>query len=131
MTLASNISSRDLYGHSNNWLRFFIWGLVLTLIGLFAISATAFTTLVTIILLGILLLAGGAIILVDTFSFWRGKGSAFWLHLLMAVLYLFAGFVLIKNPIAGSMSITLFLGIMFICIGIFRIIFSLTLQLLN
>jgi uncharacterized membrane protein HdeD (DUF308 family) len=131
MVFSVNVSTHDLYGFGKNWMSFFIWGLALFLLGLFAVSASTFTTLVTIILLGILLLISGAVVLVDTLTFWRGKGSGFILHLIMAILYLAAGFILVANPLAGSVSITLFLGIMYICIGIFRIIFSLSLQLLN
>lgn len=113
------------------WGGFFLWGLLLLILGIVAVSATVFTTMVTMVFLGVLILLGGVVIIVDAFSFWWGKWSGFFLHLIMGVLYVIFGFMLIENPILGSISITLLLGVFYLMLGIFRIIDSLSLKVLQ
>lgn len=131
MSLSSRVADRYLAALNKNWLWFLLWGIAITALGIFAISATTFTTVVTVIVLGLLLLFGGVIVAIDAFTFWRGKGSAFVIHVIMAILYLIAGWILIKNPLEGSVSITFLLGVAYIILGIFRIIYSLSMQMLR
>ncbi|VVC75765.1 hypothetical protein AQUSIP_10590 [Aquicella siphonis] len=131
MGLSSRITDQYLLAFGKNWVWFLLWGIAIAVLGLFAISATALTTLITVITLGLLLVLGGVVVIFDAFTFWRGKGSGFYLHVLMGILYLLAGSILIKNPLAGSVSITLLLGIAYIILGLFRVIYSLSMQMLR
>jgi uncharacterized membrane protein HdeD (DUF308 family) len=106
-----------------NWRLFMLWGLALMAIGFFAIFESAFTTLLSVVILGFVILFGGCVLLLDTLSFWRKKWSAFFMHLLLSALYIGLGVMLIKNPVGGSMSITLLLGIFYLMIGLLRISF--------
>src|SRR5689334_13445744 len=83
---------------SKNWAWFFIWGLLLVILGCIAISAATFTTLLSVVFIGVLILFSGIVMMIDCFSFWWGKGSGFFLHLLMSVLYIVAGALLINSP---------------------------------
>ena len=111
---------------AQNWGKFLLWGVALVILGMLAISAAVFTTMLTVVLLGVIVLCAGAIIIVDAWTFWRGKVSGFLLHSFMGMLYLIVGFMLIRNPLEGSVSITLILGVFYMVLGGFRIIYALT-----
>jgi uncharacterized membrane protein HdeD (DUF308 family) len=131
MVFSPQLNNQGISAYSKHWGWFMIWGLVMAALGVFAISATVLTTLITVIMLGILLLVGGAVVIIDAFTFWRGKNKGFFLHVLMGIVYLLAGAILIKNPIEGSISITLFLGIFYIILGVSRIAYSLSMRMLS
>jgi uncharacterized membrane protein HdeD (DUF308 family) len=112
---------------SPSW--FFGWGLVLVAIGALAIAAATLTTLFSVVFIGAFIFAGGAVILFDTFKSWWGKWKEFLIHLAVALLYLYIGFELFSNPVLGSASLTLLLGIFYVLVGMFRIITSFSLRL--
>lgn len=111
-----------------NWTMFLVWGIALTLLGFFAVGASGFFTLMSIVLLGVLLLITGLIIIVDTFTFWWHRWTGFFLHLAIGVLYALVGGYLLRNPGEGALSITYFLGVFFIVIGLIRAINALFLR---
>jgi len=111
----------------SNWKKFLIWGIFLVIGGIFAITFSGFTTLMTIILLGAVLVFGGAVIIIDTLQFWRRK-KGFALHLTMGALYLITGLLLLTSPILGSISLTLLLALLFILLGSLRIYYALGLR---
>jgi uncharacterized membrane protein HdeD (DUF308 family) len=125
-------SSRFLNQYQNafsaNWGTFFLWGLLLVVLGILAISAATMSTMISIIFLGSLLLMGGVVVVIDAFTFWWKKWSGFFLILLLGVLYIIVGGMLIKSPLVASISLTLFLGIFYLIIGIFRVIYSFSLR---
>lgn len=127
--ISSEIKSRYLAAFVNNWCWFLLWGILLLILGIIAISYTTATTILSVIVLGVLLLLGGIILIVDSFSFWWGKWGGFFWHLLMGILYLIVGILFIKSPLWASMSLTLMLAILFIIVGLFRIIYSLSVRL--
>lgn len=125
MKLSLRINEQDLYSY---WGWFLAWGITLLAIGIVAIGAATLTTLLSVILIGFLITISGAVILVDTFTFWWKKWTGFLLHLIMSILYLYVGILLINNPLLGSESLTLLLGIFYILIGVSRITYSLSLR---
>lgn len=120
------MNSHSAYGE--NWGWFFAWGLLLLILGLCAISVAAFTTLISVIFLGALILISGIVIIIDSFKFWRGKGGGFILHLIMGILYVVVGAMLIESPILGAISLTLILGVFYLVLGAVRVIYSLSLR---
>jgi uncharacterized membrane protein HdeD (DUF308 family) len=120
-----------LNAFSKNWAWFLIWGIALVVLGVIAISATLATTVISVIFLGFLLLIAGILMVVDACSFWWHKWGGFLLHLILGILYLFVGIMLVQSPILASISLTLFLGIFYFIIGLFRLIYSLTLRTPN
>ena len=128
MGFSMQTGSKHAADFNNNWVKFLLWGIALFILGVIAMSAAAFTTIATIFFLGVILFVGGLIVLMDSITFWRGK-PGFALHLLSGLLYTAVGIMLMINPITGSMSLTLLLGIGYTIIGFFRIITALSLQL--
>ncbi len=120
-----------LAAFSKNWAWFFLWGLVLVLLGMAAISAATLTTMLSVIFIGTLLIISGVVITLDCFSFWWGKWPGFFLHLLMGILYILAGAALINSPLLGSIPLTLFLGIFYVVVGVSRLLYSAFLQTPN
>lgn len=105
-----------------------MWGLVLIVLGILAISATTLTTILSVFFLGLLILISGIVIIIDTFSFWWNKWYGFSLHLLMGILSSAGGILLITHPLSASIPLTLLLGILFILTGIIRIAYSTSLR---
>lgn len=120
------MSRENVLAFSKNSTWFLIWGIALSILGMLAIYYAAFTTLISIVLLGIILVVSGIVIIMDAFHFWRGKGSYFFVNLLIGVLYLITGALLIKGPGFASISLTLLLSIFYIALGIFRTIYYLS-----
>ncbi len=114
---------------SANWGWFFVWGLALIILGTFAITYASITTVVSVVMLGIVLTIFGVVAILDSFQFWWRIWGSFFFHLLMGILYLAAGIMLIKGPILGSISLTLFFAILFIVVGVIRMINSLVFHL--
>lgn len=112
----------------DNWGKFMLWGIALSILGVAAMSAATFTTMISVFLLGIVLCTGGVVVMIDALTFWRGK-PGFILHLLAGILYAGVGVMLITNPVSGSVSLTLLLGICYTLLGLFRIISALSLRL--
>ncbi|EKD70549.1 MAG: hypothetical protein ACD_46C00501G0002 [uncultured bacterium] len=123
------MGQRILKDYCNNWLRFYTLGMILIIVGTLAILASAWSTLITILLFGTIFLLTGFVYLIDTFSFWWGKWDGFIIHFLLGTLYIFVGFLLINNPVLGSISITWMLAMFYMIIGLFRLVSSLSMRL--
>lgn len=123
MSLTARYMDQHLSAYSKNAGMFFIWGLILMAIGVFAVTATTFTTIVSVMVLGFLLLFAGCVLFLDSFTFWRGKDHGFVLSLLASILYIAAGVLLISNPVEGSISLTFLLGVIYTFLGLARMFF--------
>lgn len=116
----------DLEEFRQNSGRFLALGILMIILGMVALGCTVTTTLFSIMLLGWVLIitgvveAGGA--------FWERKWGGFFLHLVVGILYAVVGFMLVANPKAAAVSLTLILAVFFIVSGIFRIFTALSMQ---
>lgn len=115
----------------NSWGWFFAWGIALIILGALAISYAMSTTIVSIIVLGAILAISGIVIIIDTLKSNHNQGAAFFLPLGIGVLYLLTGIMLIKGPIAGSITLTLLLAIFYIVIGLVRTVYCLSHSVVN
>jgi uncharacterized membrane protein HdeD (DUF308 family) len=107
---------------SSFWL--LVLGALLIVVGLVAISSSFIATLATVLMVGILLMVGGAVEIVDAFlgRGWRG----FWMHLLGGIMYLVLGFLFVQRPLAAAAFFTLMLAAAFFVGGLFRIVVALS-----
>ena len=119
----------DPLDFSKNWGWFFAWGVMLIVLGVLSIGFSALTTLTSVVLLGVTIFLSGLIVIIDTMSMWWGKWSIFFPHLIIGILYTITGMMLIANPAAGSVSLTLLLAFFYMSLGILRVFYSLSLQL--
>lgn len=103
-------------------LKFFLFGLLTLALGItvLANSATASTAIVSVT--GILLLLGG--VLQIALGFWaEGFGNKVFTWVLGA-LTLFLGWSFLAHPLAGVVSLTTILLIVFAAVGILQIVFA-------
>ncbi len=122
-----NPISRGLNEIRHSWGWFLAAGILLILFGTVCIVADVAATFVTVLAFGWLLLLGGIVSLVQAFSVHNWKG--FFLLLLNALFRGFTGYLLIRYPAVGAVSLTLVLASFFIVGGTFRAISSTMLEL--
>lgn len=108
------------------WGWYVVLGILLTLLGFYAIARGEAFTLASIMVLGIVLLVAGVVQIVGAF-FARGAGHIV-LELLVGVLDIVVGLMLLQHPGIGALTITLLLAVLFVFGGIFRFISALWLQ---
>ena len=101
-----------------SWGWFVALGVLLLILGIVCVLGEVATTLISVIVLGWLLLLSGVFALIHAFQ--TRTWSGFFLYLLSAVLRAFTGFLLIRYPLIGALSLTLLLAFLFIVGGIFR-----------
>jgi uncharacterized membrane protein HdeD (DUF308 family) len=113
----------DGLGYRNvaaKWGWFVALGGVLILAGLFALGDVVAFTLFSVIFIGAMLLVGGIFEIIHAFM---TKGwSDFFLNLLMGAIYIVGGFLIMDEPVQGSVVITLFLLAALLVGGIMRIL---------
>lgn len=114
----------DEIHHTWGWV--LALGIALIVVGALCISAASVATLATVLTFGWLLLVGAVISLIHAFQ--TRTASSFFLHLMSVLLRGVTGFLLIRYPLAGAMSLTLILASFFIVEGLFRAIGSAALQ---
>lgn len=99
-----------------------VCGILLMIIGLFAVINSVYATAVTVGVIGTVLLIGGLVQAAQAILSRRWK--SFLLHLLVAVLYVVAGFMVFSNPVATALSVSLLVASFLIVGGIFKIVAS-------
>jgi uncharacterized membrane protein HdeD (DUF308 family) len=108
------------------WGWYMALGIVLILVGAYAIYAGEAATIASVIVLGIVLLIAGIAQLVSAFMA-RGAGHVI-LELLVGVLDIVVGLLILQHPGIGALTITLLLAALFVAGGIFRFVSALWLQ---
>lgn len=111
---------RENIRKSSAWL--IVGSILLLLAGVAAILMPVVTTLATTFFLGWVFLVAGVVRIVKAFQAKPIRG--FWMSLLVGILYIIAGFSLLSNILAGAITLTVLLGIIFIVEGIIEIVSS-------
>jgi len=108
----------DVLRKHSTW--FITYGVIMILLGAFAIIAPGVATLAATLMVGWLLLLGGAF---GLFAVISGGTSApgFWWNLLTTAIYFLAGLAVLTRPIAGVLTLTLILAAYLLAGGVFRI----------
>lgn len=114
--------TRELTQVRQNWGWFFALGIVLILLGASVIGSTFVATLFSIILLGLFLIAGGIIQIVQAFL--APKWSGLFLSLLLGVLYIVVGALCVARPTVTAVNLTLLIAAFCFVAGLFRMLSS-------
>src|SRR5580698_8909979 len=117
--LAASIAA-DLDQIHSSWGWLVALGIGLILLGTICVIGEATATFVTVLAFGWLLIGGAVLSLIQAFR--AHNWSGLFLYLLSALLRGVAGYLLIRYPITGEMSLTLVLASLFIVGGLFRAI---------
>jgi uncharacterized membrane protein HdeD (DUF308 family) len=102
------------------WGWFVALGIAQLVLGIIAWFDVIAFTIAGVIFIGALLVVAGAFLIVT--SFMDREWGSFFLHLLVGILYVIGGFLLMDEPLEGSVVITIFVAVALILGGILRII---------
>jgi uncharacterized membrane protein HdeD (DUF308 family) len=108
---------------SRNWGWLLAFGILMIILGVFAIGAPVVATIAVQFALGWILVIGGVAEGIHAFMAqgWRG----FLFELLSTILYLVVGVLLLVNPVGGALALTVVLAVFLIVEGIFKIVMAL------
>ena len=104
----------------SSWGWFLALGILFILLGAACVIGNVSATFATVLVFGWMLLVSGIFGLVHAFGTHNWQG--FLLSLLSALFRGFTGYLLIRYPLAGAVSLTLILASFFIVAGLFRAI---------
>lgn len=108
------------------WLKWVLLGVLSLLFGFYTLGNAVVASVAVTAVLGILLLISGGFQVFAGFSA-EGMGSKI-LGLVMGLLMLYLGISFLYNPLAGAVSITFLVLVLFAASGILRIIFALQIR---
>jgi uncharacterized membrane protein HdeD (DUF308 family) len=106
-----------------HWKAFLIEGILLVILGLAAIIVPPLASLAVTIFLGWMFLISGVAGLALTF--WARGMPGFWWSLLSAVLAIGAGIILLAQPVQGTVTLTIVVGVYFLAEGVATIMYAL------
>ena len=119
---AENIAELEIKAVRERWGWFMALGILMVLLGMIAIGAPLTSGVAVNLIVGWLLVISGVAHGIHAFkaSGWRGGLVQF----LCALLYLGVGWMMITNPVAGLLALTVTVLVYFIASGIFKIILA-------
>jgi uncharacterized membrane protein HdeD (DUF308 family) len=101
-------------------------GIFFVILGTVGLGMSVALTVVSVIFFGVLLVIGGAAQFFEAFRHTGWKGTLW--HILIALVYLAAGAVAIRNPFGASIALTLLLAVALVAAGVFRIFIAFQLK---
>lgn len=105
-------------------------GVVLVLFGTIALGCTFTTTRLSVAFLGWLMILAG--VTQSLHAFWKERGwGGFFIDALMGILYLVVGFMVVGNPTATAVTLTLLIGMFLMFEGLFRIFTAISVRYPN
>lgn len=107
---------------ARQWKWFMALGILSIILGILCLLDTVIVTIASVIVLGIILLIAGFAQIIHA-CYLKSWGS-FLLSALCGVIYLIGGILLMKEPITGSLVVTIFLALCFCFGGILRIMIA-------
>jgi uncharacterized membrane protein HdeD (DUF308 family) len=97
------------------------FGVVLAVLGLVALFNAVDAALVTTVFVGFVLLIGGIAQIIGAF-FQSGSTGGRVLQIVLGILYVIVGGNIVADPLAGTIALTLFLGIALVVSAIIRLV---------
>ncbi len=107
-------------------LLFLIQAGVMVLAGVLALVFPAFTSAGLLVVLGWLLILSGVVKIVSLIG--ATQVPYFWLELVTVALEVLVGYLLIANPAAGLVAVTFIMLVLFLIVGITRVVFALMIR---
>ena len=115
--------NHELERFQEHWWWFLLLGLLLVIGGVVALAYPFVSSVGIVLVLGAILIISGMVTIIG--AFWAGKWSAFFLQLLVGILYVMTGMVIRDVPLESTALLTLFIAASFIIVGVFRIAIAL------
>ncbi len=111
---------------SRNWGWLLALGILFVILGTIGLGMTFTLTVASVLFFGVLMLIGGGAQLVQAFQD-KGWKSVIW-HVLIALLYIGAGIIVVRNPVGASLLLTAMLAGALVAVGVVRIIMAFQLR---
>lgn len=108
------------------WGWFLALGILLILLGTVALGSAFLMSVFSMLFLGWMMIVGGVLEAFHAFTCKRWSG--FFIDLLTGLLYVVVGFMVVGNPGAAAVTLTLLIAMFLIFGGIFRIVVALVLR---
>ena len=105
-----------------SWWLYLLLGIVLVIGGFIVLGDVTLASVISAIVIAWALLIVGILQVIHAFSTTGWKG--FLLDLLLGALYIAAGYILLANPLAATIKLTLILGIIWLVSGVLRIVLA-------
>jgi uncharacterized membrane protein HdeD (DUF308 family) len=109
-----------------SWCWIMLLGILLVVCGTAAVMFPVLSSVAAISVLAVVLLVAGVATIIS--AFWIGKWSGILLHLLVGIVYLAAGFVITERPLASILMATIFIAVLFMTVGVFRVLAALLIR---
>lgn len=106
----------------DNFGMYVLFGTLLIIVGVIVAGSFMFVALASTFLFGMFLLISGIVLVLQ--SFVSGKWSTFLVHLFGGILLIGSGFLIAMNPSFGLGAFTLLLSLVFLSIGISKMVTS-------
>jgi uncharacterized membrane protein HdeD (DUF308 family) len=106
---------------------FFVWGIVLIVLGAIAVSSSVLATLVSVVFFGWILVFAGLFTIIHAIV--RRRWHGFFLNLLAGLLYVVAGLLMVSNPAMAAVTLTLLIAMLLVVAGAFRLFVAFSLAL--
>jgi len=102
-----------------SWGWFVAVGILFVLLGIAGLVFVGIATLVSVLFVGWAFVIAGLAEIANTI--FRKGWSGFWLDLIVGIVTLMAGLFIVIQPLVGAKVLTIFIGVMFLIGGIFRL----------
>lgn len=101
-------------------------GVVYVIAGFIALGSVMMATVASVFVVGVMMIVAGIAEIINAFQL-KGWGK-FLIWALLGVLYIFAGFVTLENPLLAAALLTLILGAALIASGLLRIFLAFSMK---
>lgn len=115
---------RDVSPPSSRWWMFVVLGVVLAVLGVFAMGAASIATLTSVLVFGWALMIGG--VLQAVHAVYEREWGARILDVLTGVLFVVVGALAVWRPLASAVSLTLVIAMALMIRGLFAIVAAAT-----
>jgi len=109
------------------WGWFLVFGIALLLLGVAAVARSITATVASMLFFGWLLLLASGIEIAQAILV--GQWAGFFHHLLAAILFGVAGFLLVTRPLISAETLTVFMAMFFLISGLYQLVASIALGL--
>jgi len=116
--MSAPITFKVFEGIRSRWSWFLILGIIIFALGVIALGDSVLVTVLSVALLGWVLVFSA---IFHAIQWFRAGEERHYLDLLGFILDLIVGFILLSNPAAGALTLTLVLAIFFLVGGLMRI----------
>lgn len=122
MSTISDLFVTGIEDLRRSWGWFLTAGMLLILLGALCVAKAPTATSISVLVLGWVLMFSAVIWFVNVFQAWTWGGV--FIYLLNAIIRGVTGFLLVRHPDAGAVSVTLVVASLFLVGGLYRVIAS-------